>query len=72
MRLNSYGRRLIHRNVFSHFNLNNQFFDYGNLDVDLVHLFNGISYGRTPWVTSFETAVPRFFRGNGRTQGQPA
>lgn len=25
---------------------------------DLVHLFNGINIGRSPWITSFETALP--------------
>lgn len=42
------------------FNLNNQFEDLDLNRVDLLHFFNGISYGRTPWVTSFETIVPRF------------
>jgi glycosyltransferase involved in cell wall biosynthesis len=28
--------------------------------VDLFHFFNSISYGKTPWVTSFESIVPRF------------
>lgn len=26
----------------------------------VLHLFNQVSYGRTPWIVSFETAVPRF------------
>ena len=42
------------------FNLNNQFEDLDLNRVDVLHFFNGISYGRTPWVTSFETIVPRF------------
>lgn len=28
--------------------------------VDLIHLFNGISYGEIPWVTTFETVIPRY------------
>lgn len=28
--------------------------------VDVLHLFNQVSYGRTPWVATFETALPRF------------
>jgi glycosyltransferase involved in cell wall biosynthesis len=28
--------------------------------VDVLHLFNGIARGRTPWFSSFETALPRF------------
>ncbi len=39
------------------FNLNNQFEDLDLNRVDLLHFFNGISYGRTPWVTSFETCA---------------
>ena len=32
-----------------------------NLDsVDIIHLFNSISFGETPWITTFETIVPRF------------
>ena len=36
---------------FNDFNLNR---------VDILHLFNSISFGRTPWITTFETIVPRF------------
>jgi glycosyltransferase involved in cell wall biosynthesis len=28
--------------------------------VDVQHLFNQISYGKRPWISSFETALPRF------------
>jgi glycosyltransferase involved in cell wall biosynthesis len=42
------------------FNLNNQFEDFDLNRVDLIHLSNGISYGKTPWVSSFETILPRF------------
>lgn len=42
------------------FDLNNQFEDFDLNKVDLIHLMNGVSYGRTPWVVSFETIVPRF------------
>ena len=28
--------------------------------VDLLHFWNTISYGKTPWITTFETIVPRF------------
>lgn len=28
--------------------------------VDMLHLFNAISVGKTPWVTTFETIIPRF------------
>ena len=46
--------------LFDTFDLNNQFEDYDLNRVDLIHLFNGISYGHKPWVTGFETIVPRF------------
>ncbi len=46
--------------LFDTFDLNNQFEDYDLNKVDLIHLFNGISYGHRPWVTGFETIVPRF------------
>ncbi len=46
--------------IIKSFNLNNQFEDLDLNRVDVLHFFNGISYGRTPWVTSFETIVPRF------------
>ena len=52
------------------FNLNNQFEDLDLNRVELLHFFNGISYGRTPWVTSFETIVPRFAHLVTRHQGK--
>jgi glycosyltransferase involved in cell wall biosynthesis len=45
--------------VLSTFDLNNQFQDFRINKVDLLHLFNGISYGKTPWVSNFETFLPR-------------
>jgi glycosyltransferase involved in cell wall biosynthesis len=47
------------RTLFPHFDLNNQFQDFGLNGVDLLHFFNGISYGKTPWVSNFETLLPR-------------
>lgn len=46
--------------LFLTFDLNNQFDDFEFNKVDVLHFSNGISYGRTPWVTTFETFVPRF------------
>lgn len=40
-----------------------------NRRVDLLHFFNTISYGRTPWVTTFETTVPRFDQTRDRHHG---
>jgi len=55
-----FANRRLGKELFQIFNLNNQFEDLDLNRVDLLHFFNGISYGRTPWVTSFETIVPRF------------
>ncbi len=52
--------RVSNREIISTFDLNNQFYDFNLNKVDLMHLFNGISYGRIPWVTTFETILPRF------------
>jgi glycosyltransferase involved in cell wall biosynthesis len=52
--------RLAGRELFQTFDRNNQFNDLDLNRVDLLHLFNSISYGRRPWVTTFETLVPRF------------
>ena len=38
----------------------NSFTDFGVEKVDLVHLFNGICWGITPWVSTFETTLPRW------------
>jgi glycosyltransferase involved in cell wall biosynthesis len=61
--LNRAARRLngwLGRELVSTFDLNNRFQDFNLNKVDLVHLFNGVSYGRTPWVSTFETILPRF------------
>lgn len=52
--------RVANRQVVSTFDLNNQFYDFNLNNVDLLHFFNGVSYGRTPWVSTFETVIPRF------------
>lgn len=48
------------RPLFPTFDLNNQFDDFEINKVDILHFSNGISYGRTPWVSHFETLLPRF------------
>lgn len=60
------------KQVFSTFDLNNQFDDFELNRVDLLHFSNGISYGRTPWVSSFETVLPRFSSLMTRHQGRGA
>lgn len=52
--------RRLGKPLFQTFDLNNQFDDFELNKVDILHFSNGISYGRTPWVTQFETVVPRF------------
>jgi len=51
--------RTVGKPLFETFNLNNQFQDFGLNRVDVLHFFNGISYGKTPWVSNFETLLPR-------------
>lgn len=36
------------------------FDDCDRHEVDLLHFFNTISFGTTPWITTFETIVPRY------------
>ena len=38
----------------------NLFCDFGVSKVDLLHFFNGISLSNKPWLTTFETTLPRF------------
>ena len=52
--------RVIGKPLFPTFDLNNQFEDFDLNKVDLYHFSNGISYGKTPWVSHFETILPRF------------
>ena len=36
-----------------------RFNDFGLNPVDLIHFYNTISFGKTPWISTFETVVPR-------------
>lgn len=38
----------------------NSFRDYDLNGCDLLHFFNGISYGKTPWITTVESILPRW------------
>lgn len=58
------------RPLFHTFDLNNQFDDFEINKVDILHFSNGISYGRTPWVSHFETILPRFSALMGRYHGK--
>ena len=59
-RASLFANHCLNKELFPTFNLNNQFDDFELNNIDILHLLNGISYGRTPWVTTFETVVPRF------------
>jgi glycosyltransferase involved in cell wall biosynthesis len=52
--------QITHKDILTVSNFSNQFYDFGLHRVDLMHFFNGISYGSNPWVSSFETVLPRF------------
>lgn len=44
-------------------NKTNYFLHNSNLgkgNYDIFHLFNGISFGKKPWISTFETIIPRF------------
>lgn len=58
------------RDLFSTFDLNNQFDDFEINKVDILHFSNGVSYGHTPWVAHFETFLPRFSDLLKRTHGK--
>lgn len=45
-------------NLFVKFN--HSFNDLNLNNVDLLHFFNSVSYGKTPWISTFETFIPRF------------
>jgi glycosyltransferase involved in cell wall biosynthesis len=55
-----FANRRLGRELFPTFDLNNQFEDFELSKVDILHFSNGVSYGRTPWVSHFETVLPRF------------
>ncbi len=52
--------RIVKKELFSTKDFSNQFYDCNLNKVSLFHFFNAISYGRTPWITTFETILPRF------------
>ena len=59
--------QIANRKILSRFNTKNprfdsyyQFYDFDLNQVSLLHFFNTISYGSTPWITTLETYLPRF------------
>jgi glycosyltransferase involved in cell wall biosynthesis len=37
-----------------------QFLDFNLNRADIIHLFNAVSYSKRPWLSTFETIIPRF------------
>ncbi len=65
--LNDWGPRLnrkLKREIFPTDEYRCKFNDFNFNKVSLFHFFNTISYGRTPWITTFETIIPRGIRHN--------
>nr|WP_199316592.1 glycosyltransferase family 4 protein [Chroococcidiopsis sp. [FACHB-1243]] len=58
-RIASQLNQLANREIFSIIDSYNQFYDFDLNRVSLLHFFNTISYGSTPWITTFETFLPR-------------
>ena len=52
--------RILGRQIFDPTDLAFSFTDFDLNRVDLLHFFNAVSFGTTPWITTFETIVPRF------------
>ena len=65
-----FANRNLNKGLFPTFDLNNQFDDFELNKVDILHFSNGVSYGRTPWVSHFETLLPRFSTALTRYQGK--
>jgi glycosyltransferase involved in cell wall biosynthesis len=59
-RLAKINRKILNLSMPNAIDISYKFNDLNLNKVDLLHLFNSISYGKTPWVTSFESIVPRF------------
>jgi len=60
------------KKIFDTFNLNNIYQDFQLNQVDVIHFSNGISFGKTPWVSCFETILPRLRQLVTRHQGGQA
>lgn len=60
LRFGALNRRLFKHSLFDVDKRINKFNDLNINRVDIMHFFNDISFGKTPWITTFETVVPRF------------
>ena len=54
------GNKVLRRRLFNTTDSSFSFRDFDLNRFDLMHFFNAISFGTTPWVTTFESIVPRF------------
>ena len=52
--------KVLRRRIIDTDDLAFSFTDFDTSRVDLLHFFNAVSYGTTPWITTFETILPRF------------
>ena len=59
-RLAKTSQKIINLSMPDLIDISYRFNDLNLNKVDLLHFFNSISYGKTPWVTLFESIVPRF------------
>jgi glycosyltransferase involved in cell wall biosynthesis len=51
---------ILGRELLPTLDLSNQFNDFDLNSVSILHFINAVSYGTTPWITTFETILPRF------------
>ncbi|MFC1774402.1 glycosyltransferase family 4 protein [Pseudomonadota bacterium] len=40
--------------------IENKYYNFSLNSCDILHLFNAVSFGKTPWVSTFETIIPRY------------
>lgn len=53
-------RKVLNRPFLNSNDLSYRFEDFGLNNVDMIHFFNTIGFCKIPWITTFETIVPRF------------
>ena len=56
----AYVTNKISKLVFDINDIRGSFNDLNLNRINILHLFNAISFSKTPWVTTFETIIPRF------------
>lgn len=59
--INYISKTLTKKCVYDNHNYGFSYNDYNLLPyIDLIHFFNTINYGKKPWITTYETIVPRY------------